>query len=189
MSEQSGGMGAAVGDKVEQAKDVVSAQTTEAAERGRGLVQEQLDQRSTQLGEQTRSASQTLRRVAEQSRTEGNAQQARMAEMAADRGERVSAFLVDADGERMLNEAEDFARRQPWALAGAGLTLGFVLARALKASSSNRYQRRSAEFEPSYSTAYSAGLGSQRAYPDAEPARLPVADDEATTRIDVGAVR
>ena len=95
----------------------MSAQATEVAEHGRGMVQEQLSQRSTELGDRVGSASQTLRRVAEQSRVDGNDQQARLVEQAADRGERLSAYLTRADGGQMLAEAEDFARRQPWVIA------------------------------------------------------------------------
>jgi ElaB/YqjD/DUF883 family membrane-anchored ribosome-binding protein len=171
MSEQSTGGGAAVGDKVEQAKSALSDQTDAAAERGRGMVEEQLDRRSTQVGERVQSASQTLRQVAQQSRAEGNDQQARMADMAADRSERVSAFLIETDGARMVSEAEDFARRQPWVLAAAGVALGFALARALKVSSTERYQSRPA-YQPRYSTVYSTQAGSEPPRPAFEQERL-----------------
>jgi ElaB/YqjD/DUF883 family membrane-anchored ribosome-binding protein len=187
MSGHAGGDGSAVGDKVDQAKEVVSAQATEAAERGRGLVQDQLDHRSSQLGEQVGSASQTFRQVAEQSRVQGNQQQARMAEMAADRSERLGSFLREADGERMLSEVEEFARRQPWVIAGAGLAIGFVLARALKASSSDRYQRRSAPRAGSYETAYSAQSAVDR---PSRPQRWDEGNGEAaTTSIEIGSSR
>jgi ElaB/YqjD/DUF883 family membrane-anchored ribosome-binding protein len=132
----------AVTDKVDQAKDVVSAQATDAVERGRGMVQEQLDQRSTTLGEQLGSTSRALRQTAQQARQEGNEQQARLVESAAERADRASAFLIEADGERLLSEVEDFARRQPWVLAGVGFLAGAVLARAMKASSGRRYESR-----------------------------------------------
>jgi ElaB/YqjD/DUF883 family membrane-anchored ribosome-binding protein len=195
MSGQPGDGGSAVGEKVEQAKDVVSAQATTAAERGRGVVGEQLDQRSTQLGEQVGSASQTFRQVAEQSRAQGNQQQARMAEMAADRTDRFGAFLREADGERMLSEAEDFARRQPWVIAGAGLAIGFIVARALKASSGDRYQRRSATQFGTYQTAYSGQSayggrsGSSEQFTDRPPRWDEGNGEAATTRVDIGSTR
>jgi ElaB/YqjD/DUF883 family membrane-anchored ribosome-binding protein len=137
------------------------------------------------------SASQTLRRVAEQSRSEGNDQQARLVEQAAERGERLSAYLKEADGRQMLAEAEDFARRQPWVIAGAGLALGLVVARALKASSGTRYQQR-------YSTAYSApsthpyrseaGQVPPPAYSQ-NPSRSLGNGEGATTQMDIGAAR
>jgi ElaB/YqjD/DUF883 family membrane-anchored ribosome-binding protein len=192
MSEQyQGSGGSAVGEKVDQAKDIVSAQATDVAEQGRGMVQEQLGQRSTQLGDQVSSASQTLRRVAEQSRSEGNDKQARLVEQAADRGERLSAYLKEADGRQMLAEAEDFARRQPWVIAGAGLAVGLVVARALKASSGARYQQR-------YATAYPAQSTYPRRY-DSGPAQPPVYSEDpsrslgngegATAQMDIGAAR
>ena len=192
MSEQfEGSGGSAVGEKVDQAKDVVSAQATEVAEHGRGMVREQLSQRSTELGDRVGSASQTLRRVAEQSRVDGNDQQARLVEQAADRGERLSAYLTRADGEQMLAEAEDFARRQPWVIAGAGLAVGLVVARALKASSGTRYQQR-------YVTAYSAQSTHRRHYeagqaPQPEyvesPSRPFGTGEGETAEMDIGASR
>ena len=192
MSEQfEGSGGSAVGEKVDQAKDVVSAQATEVAEHGRGMVREQLSQRSTELGDRLGAASQTLRRVAEQSRTDGNDQQARLVEQAADRGERLSAYLRRADGEQMLAEAEDFARRQPWVVAGAGLAVGLVVARALKTSSGTRYQQR-------YATAYSAqsthprhheaGQAPQPAYVET-PSRSFGNGEGETAEMDIGASR
>lgn len=192
MNEQfEGSGGSAVEEKVDQAKDVVSAQATEVAERGRGMVREQLSQRSTELGDRVGSASQTLRRVAEQSRVDGNDQQARLAAQAADRGERLSAYLTRADGEQMLAEAEDFARRQPWVIAGAGLAVGLVVARALKASSGTRYQQR-------YVTAYSAqsthprrneaGQAPQPAYVES-PSRSFGNGEGDTAEMDIGASR
>lgn len=192
MSEQFKDSGSAVGDKVEHAKDVVSAQATEVTEHGRGMLREQLSQRSTQLGGQVGALSRTLRRVAEQSRTEGNDQQARLAEQAADRGERLSAYLTRADGQQMLAETEDFARRQPWVIAGAGLAAGLVLARALKASSGTRYQQR-------YVTAYSAqsthpgrteaGRARQPAYAE-NPAGESLGNGEGdTAQMNIGASR
>ena len=132
---------------------------------------------------------QTLRRVAEQSRSDGDEQQARLAEQAADRGERLSAYLREADGQRMLTEAEDFARRQPLVIAAAGFAVGLGVARALKASSRTRYQRR-------YVTAYSAQSTYPRRY-EATAATKPgplastsrsLADEEGETgQMDVGA--
>ncbi len=40
-----------------------------------------------------------------------------------------------------MTDAEDFARRQPWLVAGVGMIAGFVLARSLKASSGRRSAR------------------------------------------------
>jgi ElaB/YqjD/DUF883 family membrane-anchored ribosome-binding protein len=187
MGKESG----SVGEKADEVKGVVVEQAGHAADRGRNVAQQQLDQRSTELGEQVGTAAWTLRQVADQSRTEGNDQQARLAEAAAERGERLSNYLVEADGERMLREAEDFARREPWVVAGAGLAIGFVLARALKASSSTRYQRH---YPDSYrrlpARTESGGRSDWQDTPAGQPYFQPeprVGNGEAeTTRIDIG---
>jgi hypothetical protein len=63
-----------------------------------------------------------------------------VAEQVADRAESFGSYLRDADGERLLRDVEDVARRQPWLIAAGGLALGFAASRFLKASSSRRYQ-------------------------------------------------
>ena len=54
----------------------------------------------------------------------------------------------------MLQRVEDMARRQPWLVAGAGALVGFTLARALKVSSSQRYETRYGDRDSLYSTGY-----------------------------------
>jgi ElaB/YqjD/DUF883 family membrane-anchored ribosome-binding protein len=149
MSGQTGDGGSTVEETAAQAKDMVSQQATQAKERGRGLVEEQLDQRAQQLGQQLDTASSAFRRAAEQARIEGNPSQARMADQIADRAEGIGNHLLQTDGRRLLEEAEDVARRRPWLVAGVGAMIGFALARALKASSGDRYHSR-------YQTVYSA---------------------------------
>jgi len=124
-----------VAETVGTAKEKTAEQAGQVTERSRGAVREQLGQRSMQLGDQVGSTSQTLRQVAEQARSQGNDQQARLAQQAADRADRLSSYLVEADPDEMLQRVEDMARRQPWLVAGAGALVGFALARALKVSS------------------------------------------------------
>jgi len=100
-----------------QATDVISARTSDAVEQGRGAVERQVGQRSAQLGSQIGAASHTIRQVADQARIDGNDQQARLAEEAANRADRVSNYLGEVDPERLMADAEDFARRQPWLVA------------------------------------------------------------------------
>ena len=68
---------------------------------------------------------------------------ARYVEQAADRAERLGSYLERSDGERIVRDVEDFARRNPWAVAAGGLALGFAASRMLKASSSERYRSAS----------------------------------------------
>jgi len=148
------------------------SQSTSTAERTReqaqeklkdtaGTVQsrarEQVDQRSTQVGEQMSSSAQALRTTSERLREEGQDGPARAAERAAQQAERLGSYLRESDADRILNDVEDFGRRQPWVVAAAGLAAGFLASRFLKASSRNRYSQR--EWPAARQAAVPAGPG------------------------------
>ena len=135
------------GSTTEQAKEQVREKAEVAQDKARGAlgqarsrVRDQMDQRSTQAGDQVHSAAQDARNVAEQLRGQGKDTSARVAEQVADRAESFGSYLRDADGERLLRDVEDLARRQPWLFAAGSLALGLAASRFLKASSSRRSQ-------------------------------------------------
>ena len=123
-------------DDTGQAKERVQ----DAKQQARGRLREQVDQRSTQAGEQVSSAAADVRSVAQELRTQGKDTPARYAEQAAEKAQQVGQRLQDASGEELLREVEDFARRNPWAVAAGGLVLGLAASRMLKASSGERYR-------------------------------------------------
>jgi hypothetical protein len=125
-----------VRDKVQAVQDTAKGGLGQA----RSQLREQVDQRSTQAGDQVHSAAQDVRSVAEQLRNQGKDTPARVAEQVADRAESFGSYLRYADGERLLRDVEDVARRRPWLVAAGGLALGFAASRFLKASSGRRYQ-------------------------------------------------
>ena len=84
-----------------------------------------------------------MRSVSESLREQGKDQPAKLAEQAADRAERLGSYLKESDADRILGDVEDFGRRQPWAVIAGGVALGLVASRFLKASSIDRYERRS----------------------------------------------
>jgi hypothetical protein len=129
-----------VNDQLRDKAQLAQDKTRGALGQARGRLRDQVDRRSTQAGGQVQSAAQDVRKVAEQLRGQGKETPARVAEQVADRAEAFGSYLRDADGERLLGDAETFARRQPWLVAAAGLALGFAASRFLKASSSRRYQ-------------------------------------------------
>jgi F0F1-type ATP synthase membrane subunit b/b' len=59
-------------DVVDAAKQTAQQQVGDVAQRGRGAVRRQVDQRSTQVGEQAWSAADALRQTASQIRAEGD---------------------------------------------------------------------------------------------------------------------
>jgi hypothetical protein len=129
-----------VNDQVRERAQLAQDKARGAVGQVRGRLRDQVDQRSTQAGDQVQSAAQDVRKVAEQLRGQGKETPARVAEQVADRAESFGSYLRDADGERLLGDAEAVARRQPWLVAAGGLALGFAASRFLKASSSRRYQ-------------------------------------------------
>jgi len=129
-------------DGVEGVKERVQDAAEQAKHQTREQLREQIDTRTTEAGEQLSSAAQAIRRASEQLRTEGNARAANLVDTVADRGEQLGSYLTRTDGNGLLQDVEDFTRRQPWLMATAGALAGFLASRFVKASSGNRYQTR-----------------------------------------------
>ena len=127
-------------EKVQDAAGQAREKAQEGAERAREGLRGQVDQRSTQAGQQVRTQSDDIRSVAQQLREQGKEGPAKIAEQAAARAERVGSWLENSDGDTILSDVEDFARRNPWAIAFGGLAVGFAASRMLRASSADRYQ-------------------------------------------------
>jgi hypothetical protein len=83
-----------------------------------------------------------VRSVSEELRKQGKDQPAKLAEQAAQRAESLGDYLQRSDADRILQDVENFGRRQPMAVMFGGLALGFAASRFLKASSSRRYEQR-----------------------------------------------
>jgi hypothetical protein len=128
-----------VKDKVAETAQVAKERTGQAAGQVRGRLTDQVDQRSTQAGQQVSSTASDVRSVAEELRNQGKETPAKLAEQAADRAEQLGNYLQQSNGDQILRDIEAAARKQPLAVAAAGLALGFAASRFLKASSSRRY--------------------------------------------------
>ena len=126
----------------EQVKERVQDVAGQAKGQGREQLRSQIGQRSTQAGEQVSSAADGMRRASEQLRTEGKEGVAKVVDGVADRGEKLGSYLTRADGDQVLRDVEDLARRQPWLFVGASAVVGFLASRFMKASSSGRYHSR-----------------------------------------------
>src|SRR3954447_24255759 len=103
-------------------------------------LKEQVDQRSTQAGQQVSTVADDVRTVAGELRNQGKDKPAQYAEQAAERVQSVGQWLERSDGDQLVRDVEGFARRNPWAVAAGGLVLGLAASRFLKASSSERYR-------------------------------------------------
>ena len=122
-----------------QAKEQVQEKTHELRGQAEMRFREQLDERSTQAGEQVEAIAHAFRRGSEQLRTEGKGTPAKAVDQAAEKVEELGSYLRQADADRILHDVESFARRRPWLTAAAGAAVGFVASRLVKASSERRY--------------------------------------------------
>jgi ElaB/YqjD/DUF883 family membrane-anchored ribosome-binding protein len=111
----------------------------DGAQQAQSRAREQIGQRSSQAGEQVSATAQALRSTGQQLREQGQDTQADAAERVAHHADRMGNYLTESDADRLLGDVEDFGRRQPMAVVGIGVALGFAASRFLKASSRKRY--------------------------------------------------
>lgn len=129
-------------------------------------LKEQVDQRSTQAGQQINTVADDARSVADHLRSEGKDGPARYAEQAAEKVQSAGQWLENSDGDQILRDVEGFARRNPWAVAAGGLILGLAASRFMKASSGQRYR---ASLSDGSGTHAQSPAGGQSASLAAEP--------------------
>ena len=150
--------------KASDAADQAQAKAQDAAGQARQQIHAQLDQRSTEAGERATATAGDLRSISDHLREQGNDAPAKLADQAALQAEKAGSYLQRTDGQSLLSDVEDFARRNPWAAALGGLAIGFAASRAWKASSAERTIQR-------------GGSGPGRtSLPAPAPSATPVAD-------------
>ena len=152
--EKAGQAASGAQDKAQQVAGQAQEKAQEAKGQAGGKLREQVGQRSTVLGEQVRTTAQDMRCVGQQLGEQAKDQRAKLADPAAEGAERLGGHLKESGSDRMLGDVEDFGRRQPLAVAAAGLALGFAASRFLKASSSQRYESRGVQGQSPRRTSY-----------------------------------
>lgn len=143
MSEMGQRTGTGSREDAERLGETVQMQAVEVKEKGRQEISSQLDERTTQAGQQARKFAEVLRRSSTevQGQNGGAEPVARISTAVADRIERAGGYLENARGDDLLRDAERFARERPWVVAGMAAAAGFAASRFLKASSERRYGR------------------------------------------------
>lgn len=119
----------------------------EVAGQARGRARAQIDQRSTQAGEQLSSIAQAIRKSGDELRSQDQQAPARAVDRVSEQAERLGGYLKESDADRILRDVEDFARRQPWAVAAGAFVIGLLGSRFVKASSSRRYEEQATNRE------------------------------------------
>ncbi len=183
-------------EKVQEMAGQAQAQVQDAAGQAKSRLRDQVDQRSSQMGDQVKTTADDLRSVAEELRNRDKDQPARLAEQAASKIESFGQYLSESDGDRLLKDVEDLARRQPWAVVAVGAGLGLIASRFLKASSAQRYDsyytstRTRSQLRESVGTAVvvpetgSVGYPEPTAVPPAPPPSAYPSGTGVTTSVD-----
>jgi hypothetical protein len=130
-------------EKAQELAGQAQQQAQQAAGMAKGRLRQELDQRSSQVADQISQQASDLRAVGDSLREQGKDRPAGAAAKLAGYGEKVGGYLRERDSDTLLADAEDFGRRQPWAVAAGAVAAGFAASRFLKASSSRRYATRS----------------------------------------------
>ena len=102
---ESGSEAPASGGAIEQAQEKVGAGVEQAKSSAGSLIRSQVDERSSQLGEQLHGAVQALRQ-AEQTMEQEGTPGSQLVERAAAEVERTARYLSESDGRRVLNDLE-----------------------------------------------------------------------------------
>jgi hypothetical protein len=130
---------------MDQAKQKAQEVKSEATD----MFRSQGDRGSTQAGEKVLSTAHDLRGVSDSLRDQGRDNAAKLVEEGAFQAERIANYLRTSDTDTILNDVQDYARRQPWVVALGGVALGVVAARMIKAAggspATSRTSRMSAE--------------------------------------------
>jgi hypothetical protein len=126
----------------QQGAEQVKSAARDGAEQARDRARDEVDRRSTEAGEQVTATADAIRQASSHLREQGQDGPARLVEQAAGHVERAGSWLKESDGDSILRDVEDFARRQPLAVIVGGVVTGFALSRLLKASSRDRYEAR-----------------------------------------------
>ena len=145
------------GSATDQAKEQVqevAQRAQDAAGEAQAKLRDQIDARSTQLGGQVAATALALRSGADELHRQGNESAGDAAQRAAALAERFGAYLQASDANRILADAEDVARRNPWAVVVGGVVAGAAAARFLKASSSRRYESARSTARPAARSSY-----------------------------------
>lgn len=119
----------------DDAKRETSRMASQAGDMVQGLVSKQKDQAAERLGSVAGVLRDVGNRLNEQQENAGFGQ---YAVRAADQVDRLSGYLRDRDLGTFVRDTESFARRHPDVFLGGTFLAGLLLARFLKASSSNQ---------------------------------------------------
>ena len=142
-STTSNGDQQAAGAPLDQAREKAQRLVSTAQERAVETVQARFDAGKTRAADSLSSVAQSLRSTTQNFQTSQDGI-GRYINEAADRVDNLAHYLQDREMNEIVDQVEDFARRQPIAFLGGAFALGVLGARFLKSSQSSmtRHQMR-----------------------------------------------
>jgi hypothetical protein len=118
------------GEAVDQVKDQAGQLADQAREQATTRLEDQKDRATGGLG----TVADAVRQTGQQLRQQDQGAVAQYVEGAANQIERLAGYLRGRDVTELIDEVEDFARRQPMVFLGGAFALGLLGARFLKSS-------------------------------------------------------
>lgn len=121
-------------EKAQEVAGEAKSQAQAAAGQAKEQAAARVDEKSTQVGQQIGSQAAAIDGVAGELRKQGKDGPANIAEQAAEKVKNVGDYLEQADGEKLVETAQQVARDNPAAAAAVGAAAGFAAGRVIKAS-------------------------------------------------------
>jgi hypothetical protein len=121
-----------------QAKDAASSVVSQA----QGAVQPQVESQKARAADQLGSLADAARETSQKLHQKYQHGVADVVDKGADRIEYVANYLRNHDLGQVVDDVENYSRRQPAMFVGGALALGFIAARFLKSSREKAYQSR-----------------------------------------------
>lgn len=143
------------GDVVDQAKE----QTGQAMEQARTSAFTMMDQQKSRAADGLGSVAQALRQTGDSLRSGDQGSLSQYADRAADTVDQFSQQLRSKSVEELLDDAEDFARREPEVFLGGAVLLGLLASRFFKASSRRSQMRYQNYDDYGYRSQYGRAYG------------------------------
>lgn len=122
-------------DKAGQLADQAQQKTGQVVDQARNVVTTRLSSQKDRTAEGLGSVAQALRQTSQQLREQDQAGVTDYVDSAANQIERFSGYLQGKDVGEVVDDVEQFARRQPALFLGGAFVLGLLGARFLKSSS------------------------------------------------------
>lgn len=166
-SSQNNGAGSSNYDTFDQAKqktgeviDQVQQKAGDAVSQVRDQLTGQISNQKTQIADGLGSVAHMVRMSSDQLRQGDQSGIAQYTDKLADSMEKFSGYLRDRELGDMLNEAQDFARREPALFLGGAFVAGLLAARFFRSSSPS--QNQSSQSQGNYGYSSSSSYGGQQ---------------------------